>query len=81
MKVLIMTDLEGISEVDNVKMLSEAATPEHRFALERLMLDVNAAIEGAFEGGADAVYAEDGHGSGKNFIKAGTELKIYKAEC
>lgn len=69
MKVLIMTDLEGISGVDTMEMVSEVGTPEHKFALEHLMLDVNAAVEGAFEGGADAVYVVDGHGGGKNFIK------------
>jgi D-amino peptidase len=50
-------------------MVSEEGTPGHKFALERLMLDVNAAVEGAFEGGASDVYVVDGHGGGKNFIK------------
>ena len=69
MNVLIVTDLEGISGVDKIEMVSEVGTPGHQFARERLMLDVNAAVEGAFEGGADAVYVEDGHGGGNNFIK------------
>ena len=69
MNVLIMTDLEGISGIDKVEMVSEEGTLGHQFALERLMFDVNAAVEGAFEGGADSVYVVDGHGSGKNFIK------------
>lgn len=69
MKVLIMTDLEGISGVNTMEMVSEEGTPGHKFALERLMFDVNAAVDGAFEGGAIAVYVRDGHGGGKNFIK------------
>ncbi len=69
MNVMIMTDLEGISGVDKIEMVSDVGTPGHRFALERLMLDLNAAIEGAFEGGATSVYVEDGHGGGNNFIK------------
>mgnify|MGYP000854485025 CR=1 FL=1 len=69
MKVIIMTDLEGISGVDTMDMVSEVGTEGHQFALERLMADVNAAVEGAFEGGATEVYVEDGHGGGKNFIK------------
>lgn len=69
MKILIMTDLEGISGVNAMEMVSEEGTPGHKFALERLMLDVNAAVEGAFEGGASDVYVVDGHGGGKNFIK------------
>lgn len=69
MKVVIMTDLEGISGVDTMEMVSEVGTTGHRFALERLMLDLNAAVEGAFEGGATEVYVVDGHGGGNNFIK------------
>jgi D-amino peptidase len=69
MNILIMTDLEGISGIDKIEMVSEEGTPGHQFAHERLMLDLNAAIEGAFEGGASNVYVVDGHGGGKNFIK------------
>lgn len=69
MNILIMTDLEGISGIDKIEMVSETGTPEHQFALERLMLDVNAAVAGAFEGGACKVHVVDGHGGGKNFIK------------
>jgi D-amino peptidase len=67
--IVIITDLEGISGVDTMEMVSEKGTPGHRFALERLMLDTNAAVEGLFEGGANKVYVIDGHGSGNNFIK------------
>jgi len=66
--IVIITDLEGISGVDTMDMVSEKGTPGHKFALERLMLDTNAAIEGLFEGGADKVYVIDGHGGGNNFI-------------
>ncbi len=69
MKAVIMTDLEGISGVDTMEMVSEKDTPGHQFALERLMADLNAAVEGALEGGAIDVYVVDGHGGGKNFIK------------
>lgn len=69
MNIVIITDLEGISGVDTMEMVSETGTLGHRFALERLMLDVNAAVEGLFEGGANKVYVIDGHGSGTNFIQ------------
>lgn len=69
MNVLIMTDLEGISGVDTMEMVSEEGTPEHRLARERLMLDLNAAVQGAVKGGAGKVYVMDGHGGGNNFIK------------
>lgn len=66
---MIMTDLEGVSGVDVMEMVSEEGTSGHRFALERLMLDLNAAVDGALEGGASKVYVVDGHGRGVNFIK------------
>ena len=64
MKILLMTDLEGISGVNTIEKVSDEGTPGHRFALERLMLDVNAAVDGAFRGGATDVYVKDGHGGG-----------------
>lgn len=69
MNVVIMTDLEGISGVDRMEMVNDVETPGFRFACERLMHDLNAAVEGAFLGGAKKVYVEDGHGRGENFIK------------
>jgi D-amino peptidase len=68
MKVFINTDLEGISGVDTMEKVSDIGTPGHRFALERLMLDLNAAVDGAFEGGATHVYVADGHGRADNFL-------------
>jgi D-amino peptidase len=68
MKILIMTDLEGISGVDTIEKVSDVGTPGHRFALERLMLDLNSAVDGAYEGGATLVYVVDGHGGGNNFL-------------
>lgn len=67
MKVIIMTDLEGISLVDSIDMMDQTQEG-YRFACERLMEDVNAAIQGAVDAGADEILVIDGHGSGKNFI-------------
>lgn len=69
MNVFIATDLEGISGIDHIDMVMNVGTEGHRFACERLMLDTNAAIEGAFEGGAKKVYVIDGHAGGNNFIE------------
>ena len=49
MKIFIMTDLEGISGISRKEQVDNS----ERYALERLMADVNAAIRGAFDGGAD----------------------------
>ena len=67
MHVLIITDLEGISSVDSIDMIDES-TEGYRRACEYLMADTNAAIDGAFLGGATKVTVEDGHGKATNFI-------------
>lgn len=65
MNILMMTDLEGISCVDSIEQMDGEG---YRFACERLMLDLNAAVDGAIEGGATNVYVIDGHKTGDNFI-------------
>jgi len=67
MKIYIHTDLEGVSGIDNMDMMSRDH-PRHQEALENLMLDLNAAVDGAFAGGADHVTVLDSHGGGGNFI-------------
>jgi len=65
MKIYIMTDLEGIS---GVRRASECKSglDEYQKACRYLENEVNAAIEGAFEGGATEVLVCDSHGSGFN---------------
>lgn len=65
--IYIMTDLEGVSGIDCAEMI-ERDHPRFRESCELLMGDVNAAVEGAFEGGATRVMVRDGHGGGPNFI-------------
>jgi D-amino peptidase len=69
MKIYIHTDLEGITGIDNIDMMSREHARHHE-ALENLMLDLNAAVDGAFAGGADHVTVLDSHGGGGNFILA-----------
>ncbi len=66
MNVMIMTDLEGVSGVDSIDYIFDEKL--YPYACERLMADVNAAVDGCFLGGADKVYVADGHGTGVNFI-------------
>ena len=68
MHIYIITDLEGISAVDSIDMMDENSEG-YKLACERLMSDTNAAIEGAFAGGADKVYVVDGHGSGHAVLR------------
>ncbi len=67
MKIYIHTDLEGISGVDSIEMINRD-DPRHMFARERLMADTNAAIAGAFDGGATEVWVADKHGGANSFI-------------
>ena len=67
MRVVIMTDLEGISGVDSIAMMEQDGEG-YRFACARLMHDVFAAVEGALSGGAEEIVVFDGHGSGQNFV-------------
>ena len=64
MKIFIMTDMEGVAGVlDHDTWV----TPQGRYyeAGKRLLtLEVNAAIDGFFAGGADEVLVADGHGFG-----------------
>jgi len=67
MKILIAVDMEGISGVTNWDQVD----PKHgEYARFRKIMteDVNAAIHGAFEAGADEIVVTDGHGDGTNIL-------------
>lgn len=68
MKVIIMTDLEGISLVDSIDMIPYE-NEGYKIACQRLMADTNAAIQGTVDAGADEILVFDGHGGGNNFIE------------
>lgn len=64
MRVLLMTDLEGVSGVRNAE---DWCSPDSRFydtACRLLTEEVNAAIEGLTAGGATYILVADGHGCG-----------------
>ena len=65
-KIYIHTDLEGISGIDKGEMVKHGAD-NASYVTERLMADVNAAVDGAFLGGAGHVTVLDSHGGGGNF--------------
>lgn len=67
MKILIAADMEGVTGVVHWDHVSPNHTEYGRF--RRLMTDdVNAAIRGAFEAGAEQVVVSDGHASGRNIL-------------
>ena len=65
-KIYIHTDLEGISGIDKGEMV-KVGPGNSSYVTERLMADINAAIDGAFLGGATHVTVLDSHGGGGNF--------------
>lgn len=66
MRVYIVVDMEGISGIVNIQQVSsrEPAFTEGR---ELLAGDVNAAVAGAYEAGAERVVVSDFHDSRRNF--------------
>ncbi|MEK4761178.1 M55 family metallopeptidase [Viridibacillus sp. FSL E2-0187] len=66
MKIFISADMEGISGVATNQQLK---TPSEYQRFRKLMTaDVNAAIEGAINGGATEVVVADGHGNMSNIL-------------
>jgi D-amino peptidase len=67
MKILISADMEGISGVVDRNHVSSAHAEYARFRAI-MTEDVNAAIRGAFKGGADEVLVSDAHGNKTNIL-------------
>jgi D-amino peptidase len=66
-KVYISVDLEGISGVNGDDQTS-AGQPEYGRARKLMAEDANAAIRGAFDGGASEVVVNDAHGGQRNLL-------------
>src|SRR5690625_2646649 len=66
MKIFISADIEGISGVATIQQLLTQSEYER---IRRMMTEeVNAAIRGAFNGGAKEVVVADGHGNMSNIL-------------
>ncbi len=67
MNILIASDMEGVTGVVTWEQVTPGQAEYNRF--RRLMtLDVNAAVQGAFDAGAKTVTVADGHASGTNLL-------------
>ncbi len=66
-RVYISVDLEGISGINGDDQTS-AGQPEYARARKLMAEDANAAIRGAFDGGATEVVVNDSHGSQRNLL-------------
>ncbi len=66
-RVYISVDMEGISGVNGSDQVSAGAA-EYGRARKLMVEDANAAIRGAFEGGATDVLVNDSHGGQRNLL-------------
>ena len=67
MRILISADIEGISGVMNPDQ-THPGSSEYERARRLMTHEVNAAIEGALEGGATEIWVADGHGQYNNIL-------------
>jgi D-amino peptidase len=67
MKILIAADMEGITGVVHWDQV-DPNHPEYSRFRKLMTADVNAAIRGAFAGGATSVAVTDGHNNGRNIL-------------
>jgi len=65
MNILISTDIEGVAGVYHPEQV-RPGNPEYERARRWMTAEANAAIAGAFDGGARAVYVNDSHGGFRN---------------
>src|SRR5437660_2258809 len=63
MKIYIITDMEGVSGICNEQQV-QRDSPAYAEGRQLWIGDINAAVAGAFEGGAAEVVVNDGHGGG-----------------
>jgi D-amino peptidase len=64
MKIMIVTDLEGVAGVLDFANWCSIESPYYDKAKKLLTLETNAAIEGFFAAGATEIRVVDGHGPG-----------------
>ena len=67
MKILIAADMEGITGVVHWDQVNPSH-PEYSRFRKLMTADVNAAIRGAFAGGATSVSVTDGHNNSRNIL-------------
>lgn len=67
MKILISADMEGITGITTWDQVTPGH-PEYERSRRLMTADVNAAVRGAFEGGAREVSVTDGHWNGSNIL-------------
>ncbi len=74
-KVYISVDMEGISGINSDNQTS-ATGAEYGRARKLMAEDANAAIRGAFEGGATEVVVNDSHGGQRNLLPEDLDSRV-----
>ncbi len=74
MKILISTDIEGVAGVVDSQQV-RAGNGEYERARAWMTAEANAAIAGAFDGGATEVYVNDSHGGFRNMIASDIDAR------
>ena len=64
MKIMLVTDIEGVAGVLNFDEYCSPGTPYYEKSKRLLTEEVNAVIRGMFDGGVDEIRVVDGHGPG-----------------
>ncbi|MXN79826.1 aminopeptidase [Burkholderia sp. 4701] len=75
MKILISTDIEGVAGVFATEQ-TRPGNPEYERARRWMTAEANAAIEGAFAGGAQAVWVNDSHGGFRNLLPDALDSRV-----
>src|SRR5690606_42110900 len=74
MKVLISTDIEGVAGVVDAQQV-RTGNVEYERARQWMTAEANAAVAGAFDGGATEVYVNDSHGGFRNMIASDIDAR------
>ncbi len=69
MKILVSVDIEGVAGVVHPEQ-TRAGNAEYERARRQMTAEANAAVRGAFDGGASAVIVNDSHGDFRNLLHA-----------
>jgi D-amino peptidase len=72
LKVLVSVDIEGVAGVVHSEQ-TRPGNPEYERARRQMTAEANAAIAGAFEGGAAGVIVNDSHGEFRNLLIDGLD--------
>lgn len=69
MKVLLSTDIEGITGLEERSLLNRKNPKAYKYPCQLMTDEVNVVIESCFDAGATEVFVVDGHAKGRNIFR------------